>query len=125
MERTNGETNPVVEESTSNRTENISKLISKHFEFVDVSSNITTDRFLTAASQLCHMDTDLAEQVWLQMFPRLWDVLDDQQRNVCIIRNLSALRLLITLILNKRPHVKSFQKWYRNFTIRWTKVLKK
>ncbi|KAF5288690.1 hypothetical protein FQR65_LT11955 [Abscondita terminalis] len=81
IDRSNLESNTVVEEVAQNRNENISKLISKHFEFVEVSVNVTTDRFLTAAAQLCHMDTDLAEQVWLQLFPRLWDILDDQQRN--------------------------------------------
>lgn len=82
MDHSNMETNSATEDTIVNRAENISKLISKHYEFVEVSGNVTTDRFLVAASQLCHMDTDLAEQVWLQMFPRLWDILDEQQRNV-------------------------------------------
>uniref|UniRef100_A0A1Y1MXI9 FAT domain-containing protein n=3 Tax=Photinus pyralis TaxID=7054 RepID=A0A1Y1MXI9_PHOPY len=74
------ESNTMVEVAL-NRNENISKLITKHFEFVEVSEGITTDRFLLATAQLCHLDTDLAEEIWLQLFPRLWDVLDEQQRN--------------------------------------------
>ena len=31
--------------------------------------------FLSAASQLCHMDTGLAEKLWLELYPRLWTIL--------------------------------------------------
>ncbi|KAF5284945.1 hypothetical protein FQA39_LY16900 [Lamprigera yunnana] len=81
MDRSNAETNTVLEEVALNRNENIRKLITKHFEFVEVSNNVTTDCFLAATAQLCHMDTNLAEQIWLQLFPRLWDILDEQQRS--------------------------------------------
>lgn len=74
--------NPVLEEKPIARAETISKMINKHYEFIEFSRNITTDQFLIAASQLCHMDTNLAEQVWLAFFPRLWNILEQDQRNV-------------------------------------------
>lgn len=71
-------------EKPENRLETVTKLINKHYEFIESRRNITTDSFLLATAQLCHMDTNLAEQVWLQNFPKLWDILDDQQRNTLI-----------------------------------------
>lgn len=82
MDLSNVDSNPTLEEKLINRTETISKLITKHYEFIEVSKNVTTDQFLVAAAQLCHMDTALAEQVWLQLFPKLWNILDEQQRSV-------------------------------------------
>ncbi|XP_045469394.1 transcription-associated protein 1 isoform X2 [Harmonia axyridis] len=69
-----------VEEKPINRAETVSKMIKKHFEFIEVGRNITTEQFLLAATQLCHLDTNLAEQVWLNFFPKLWKILQDDQR---------------------------------------------
>lgn len=82
MDLSNVDSNNSLEEKLINRSETISKLITKHYEFIEVSKNVTTDQFLIAAAQLCHMDTALAEQVWLQLFPKLWDILDEQQKSV-------------------------------------------
>lgn len=73
--------NAAVPSSEPGRAERISHLVDGQMEFVKRCSNITTSRFLLAAAQLCHMDTELAVQVWLQMFPRLLDILDEQQRS--------------------------------------------
>ncbi|KAL3270789.1 hypothetical protein HHI36_021313 [Cryptolaemus montrouzieri] len=70
-----------VEDKPINRAETVSKMIKKHFEFIEVGRHITTDQFLTAATQLCHLDTSLAEQVWLSLFPKLWEILEEDQRN--------------------------------------------
>lgn len=85
------ESNSVTDEKPLNRAERISKLITKHFEFVETCKNVSTNRFLLAAAQLCHMDTNLAEQVWLQNFPKFWAILDEQQRTVRVqIRQLDV-----------------------------------
>lgn len=62
--------NQLTEDKPLNRAETLSKLLSKHYEFIEMSRKVTTDMFMNAAAQLCHMDTGLAEQVWLDMFPR-------------------------------------------------------
>ncbi|KAI4454767.1 ataxia telangiectasia mutated atm -related [Holotrichia oblita] len=80
MDLSNVETNST-EEKPANRAEKITKMISEHYKFIEACQNTTTDQFLIAASQLCHLDTNLAEQVWLQLFPKLWDILDEQQRS--------------------------------------------
>ncbi|KAK9754069.1 FAT domain [Popillia japonica] len=92
MDLANVETNST-EEKPANRAEKITKMISEHYKFIEACQNTTTDQFLIAASQLCHLDTNLSRQVyrslpeyddgsvWLQLFPKLWDILDEQQRN--------------------------------------------
>lgn len=81
VDLSNVDANPTVVEKPVLREETI-KMIKKHFEFIQASRNITTDQFLVAASQLCHMDTALAEHVWLSMFPKLWSILEEDQRTV-------------------------------------------
>lgn len=88
MDLSNVDSNSALEEKPVNRPETISKMITKHYEFVRMSKSLTTDQFLLAAAQLCHMDTGLAEQVWLQVFPKFWDILDEQQRNVRVEKRL-------------------------------------
>lgn len=81
VDLSNVDANPVVEEKPVIREETI-KMIKKHFEFIQASRNITTDQFLIASAQLCHMDTSLAEHVWLSTFPKLWTILEENQRTV-------------------------------------------
>lgn len=84
MDMSTTESNSVAEEKPLNRAERVTKLITKHFEFIETCKNVPTSRFLLAVTQLCHMDSNLAEQVWLQNFPKFWSILDEQQRAVCI-----------------------------------------
>ena len=77
----NVDSNQGLEEKPLTRVEKITKLLSEHFKFIELCRNITTDQFLNSVSQLCHLDTSLAEQVWLQLFPRLWVNMDEVQRN--------------------------------------------
>ncbi|KAJ8954217.1 hypothetical protein NQ318_005812 [Aromia moschata] len=79
----NVDSNPNVEEKPVIREETI-KMIKKHYEFIQVSRNVTTDQFLLAAAQLCHMDTNLAEHIWLSVFPKLWNILEDDQRSALV-----------------------------------------
>lgn len=44
---------------------------------------VCNSQFLSAVSELCHMDTSLAEWVWLQFFPRIWKILSEKQQQVC------------------------------------------
>lgn len=83
VDLSNVEANPTVEEKPIIREETI-KMIKKHYEFIQVSRNVTTEQFLVAAAQLCHMDTSLAEHVWLSLFPKLWAILEDDQRSVSV-----------------------------------------
>lgn len=63
-----------------NRNAALIKLISRQAEFLEANRKIKTEQLLVATSQLCHMETSLAESVWLSVFPRLWSILDEGQQ---------------------------------------------
>lgn len=62
--------------------ETLAQLISRQIKFLDSVKDFRTLEFLKAASQLCHMDTSLTEQVWLNVFPQLWKILHERERTV-------------------------------------------
>lgn len=68
------------ERPVANRNVLLIKLISRQAEFLEANRKIRTDQFLVATAQLCHMDSTLAENVWLTMFPKIWSIMDDGQQ---------------------------------------------
>ena len=51
--------------------------------FIDVRQLFfQTVSYLHALSQLCHCDTHLAHDTWLQLFPRVWKVLSERMQHV-------------------------------------------
>ncbi|KAK1124236.1 hypothetical protein K0M31_006611 [Melipona bicolor] len=62
----------------------LSQLISRQSNFIESAKKIRTEQLLIATAQLCHMDTSLAERVWLDTFPRIWSILDEHQHNTLI-----------------------------------------
>ncbi|XP_062715059.1 transcription-associated protein 1 [Aedes albopictus] len=68
------------ERPVANRQAALAKLISRQAEFLEASRKVRTEQLLVATAQLCHMDTHLAERVWLDVFPRLWSILDHGQQ---------------------------------------------
>lgn len=68
------------ERPVANRQAALFKLISRQAEFLEANRKIRTEQLLVATAQLCHMDTQLAEKVWLDVFPRLWSILDQGQQ---------------------------------------------
>ncbi|ALC42664.1 Nipped-A [Drosophila busckii] len=64
----------------STRRDTLVELIYKQAEFLEANRNIRTDQILVATSQLCHMDTQLAEKMWLALFPSIWNIFSDDQR---------------------------------------------
>lgn len=68
------------ERPVANRNAALVKLISRQAEFLEANRKIRTEQFLIATAQLCHMDTSLAESVWLSIFPRMWSIMDDGQQ---------------------------------------------
>lgn len=68
------------ERPVENRNALLCKLLNRQADFLDASRKVKTEQFLIASSQLCHMDTQLAESIWLTVFPRLWSILDEGQQ---------------------------------------------
>lgn len=64
----------------STRRDTLVELICKQAEFLEANRNIRTEQMLVATSQLCHIDTQLAENVWLAIFPNIWKIFSDDQR---------------------------------------------
>lgn len=69
------------ERPMENRIAVLCKLLNRQSEFLDASRKVKTEQFLIASSQLCHMDTHLAESIWLNVFPKLWSILEEGQQH--------------------------------------------
>ncbi|XP_063882780.1 transformation/transcription domain-associated protein-like isoform X6 [Scylla paramamosain] len=64
----------------ANPKANLHQLLSRQAKFMEGVKEVCTSQFLSAVAELCHMDTSLAEWVWLQLFPRIWKVLSEKQQ---------------------------------------------
>ncbi|OQR70315.1 Transformation/transcription domain-associated protein-like [Tropilaelaps mercedesae] len=63
--------------------QNISQLVMRQKKFLEQAGrNVALEPMLLAVAQLCHMDTALAQHMWVQLFPRLWKILGEKQQNV-------------------------------------------
>ncbi|KAG9509570.1 Transformation/transcription domain-associated protein, partial [Fragariocoptes setiger] len=54
-------------------------LLAKQSRFLDSKRDMKTGAFLRSLAQLCHLDPQLAHQVWINMFPRIWKILNEPQ----------------------------------------------
>ena len=57
-------------------------LASCHGNFIKDLSKFTTSPCLSAISQLCHRSTMLAHKIWVDLFPKIWDLLEDKHQAV-------------------------------------------
>nr|XP_018903777.1 PREDICTED: transformation/transcription domain-associated protein isoform X3 [Bemisia tabaci] len=64
------------------REANLQKLIGFQAKFLETVRETKTVNILGAIAQLGHMDTTLAESIWLDMFPRLWGILSERQQSI-------------------------------------------
>ncbi|XP_011636974.1 transformation/transcription domain-associated protein [Pogonomyrmex barbatus] len=55
----------------------LTQMIRKQIHFMENAKKIRTEQLLLATAQLCHLDTGLAERVWLDTFPRIWSNLEE------------------------------------------------
>ena len=61
-------------------TSSLNQLIARQYKFLESAREHKTIQFLSAMSQLAHMDHTLAEDIWLHFFPSVWRVLNEKQR---------------------------------------------
>ncbi|CAL4066669.1 unnamed protein product, partial [Meganyctiphanes norvegica] len=64
----------------ANTKANLHVLLSRQAKFMENVKEVCTYQFLAAVAQLCHMDTNLAQWVWLNFFPRIWKILSEKQQ---------------------------------------------
>ncbi|XP_069681279.1 transformation/transcription domain-associated protein isoform X3 [Periplaneta americana] len=67
-----------------NRKAALAHLILRQSKVLESIRSTRTVQFLFATAQLCHMDTALAERVWLDCFPRLWGILSEKQQTTLL-----------------------------------------
>ncbi|GFG36813.1 hypothetical protein Cfor_08647 [Coptotermes formosanus] len=74
------------EEHPTSRTRKaaLAHLIIRQSKVMESIRSTRTVQFLFATAQLCHMDTALAERVWLDCFPRLWSILSEKQQSTLL-----------------------------------------
>lgn len=58
----------------------LATLVNRQVKFLESGREVTSAQFLEAVAQLAHMDTSLAEVLWLDLFPRIWKVLGERQQ---------------------------------------------
>lgn len=75
--------------------QNLLQLITRQAKFLELLRDVKTVNFLVATCHLCHMDTQLAQHLWLQLFPRIWKILNEKQQNVSNqIKSLNACSIV-------------------------------
>ena len=62
------------------KASSLNQLIARQYKFQETARDHRTVQFLSAMSQLAHMDNGLAENLWLHFFPSVWQILSDKQR---------------------------------------------
>jgi len=58
---------------------NLQIMVNRQVNFLEDLKKTRTGDLLRSLTQLCHMSVDLAKTTWINMFPRIWRVLNDQQ----------------------------------------------
>lgn len=62
--------------------QSLQQLMMRQSRFLESVREVRTGSFLTATAQLCHLDTGLAQHLWVQLFPRLWKILSEKKQAV-------------------------------------------
>lgn len=68
-------------------------MIDRNVDFMNDLKAMKLGELCSAIAQLCHMDSSLAEKVWLVLFPAIWESLNSTQKTVNISYKLSCLYL--------------------------------
>ncbi|GIY24528.1 hypothetical protein CEXT_37291 [Caerostris extrusa] len=76
----NTKADPSTPSQSSDAKQTVQALISKQLKFYESLSQMKTIHFLDATAQLCHLDTALAQYLWIQLFPRLWKIFTEKQQ---------------------------------------------
>ncbi|KAI0213609.1 Transformation/transcription domain-associated protein [Lamellibrachia satsuma] len=66
---------------THDRKQNLQVMLQRQAKFLETCREVKTVSYLHALSQLCHSDTHLAHDTWLQLFPRVWKVLSERMQH--------------------------------------------
>lgn len=87
-------------------------VISRHIKFIHNLKSIKLGDICSAIAQLCHMNTSLAEKMWVVLFPAIWELLSSTQKAVNTLNCFNAIIPLITCILNRSLYIYCFRYYY-------------
>ncbi|XP_076468689.1 transformation/transcription domain-associated protein-like isoform X2 [Babylonia areolata] len=60
--------------------QSLQSLLQRQNKFLDSCREIKTVQYLTALTQLCHSNTELAHSSWLDLLPRVWKILSEKNQ---------------------------------------------
>ena len=72
----------VVNENEEDYDSLLTQLAEKHGSFLKQLSEVTVGPFVHAVSQLSHRSTLLAHKIWIDMFPHIWELLDEKHHMI-------------------------------------------
>ncbi|XKL66766.1 hypothetical protein PGB90_010186 [Kerria lacca] len=96
--------------------ETLAQLVSRQVKFLESIKDFKTIDFLKATAQLCHMDTSLTEQVWLNIFPQLWKILHDRERTE-LIGEISPFVASGSHVVQKDAHPSAICTFYESLAL--------
>lgn len=59
-------------------------IVGRNVDFMNDLRAMKLGDICSAIAQLCHMDSSLAEKIWLVLFPAIWESLNSTQKTVNI-----------------------------------------
>lgn len=59
----------------------LSQIIERHREFLSSIANVKLSSFMGPFRELIHVDTDIANCIWLELFPKIWNFGKRQEPN--------------------------------------------
>lgn len=101
---------------TTDRDKVLKKLVNSQVKFLQQSREVTTGKFLASAVQLCHMDSKLAENVWMVTFPRLWTTMSDNQK-ITVTKEIIPFLSAGTKVNTKEAHFSAVNTFTQALTL--------
>ncbi|XP_071811547.1 transformation/transcription domain-associated protein-like isoform X3 [Apostichopus japonicus] len=65
---------------TTDSKHHLHQFLTRSRKFIESLREVRTINFLAAFSQLCHSDTDLTNELWINLFPQIWKILSEKEQ---------------------------------------------
>jgi len=75
----------------------LENMIDRNVDFMNDLKAMKLGELCSAIAQLCHMDSSLAEKVWLVLFPAIWESLNSTQKTVNTSNKFNFMLLIICM----------------------------
>lgn len=78
----NNFSNDIFNENDGSKPTIKTKILKIVCSFLEQNSNYKCSSFYDSVTQLCYMDSNLAQHIWIQLFPRIYSTLNNQQQTM-------------------------------------------